>query len=63
MSDLGESIRQARTIERFWRLQGYTNVTCKPVQYDSVGAGDHHGRIWGVQSNLVNGLPPKGDGA
>jgi hypothetical protein len=39
------------TILRYWLDRGYVNVRAETYQISS--------GIWGVRSNLVNGLPPK----
>lgn len=46
--------RLKATIANYWLAQGYTNVRVERYQ---VWEG-----VWGIRSNLVNGMPPEGRG-
>ena len=47
----------AARIEQFWRDKGYPGAACV---HDRVGFEQNDTDIiWGVRSNLVNGLPPR----
>lgn len=50
----------ARAIKHVWRCHGYQNVTAEP--YIAVASRKTQlgcGAVWGVRTNLVNGLPPR----
>ena len=40
-------------IRDYWWSRGYTHVDVWPVQYENIRKAP----VWGVQSNLVGGLP------
>lgn len=46
----------ARRITAYWRKKGYTSVLTS-VEYRVKGSSD--GEIYGVRSNLVDGMPPR----
>ncbi len=47
----------ALSIQAWWRDHGYPQVTVEAVSSGT----DINGPIWGVRSNLRNGLPPGAD--
>lgn len=55
MTEISEAQSHARAIKDFWAAQG-VSITARVVPV----ATSNGGLVYGVKTNLVNGLPPKG---
>lgn len=50
----GGAIMLARELDRWWHDRGFPQVRHRVIRYTTAG-----GNVFGVESNLQNGLPPK----
>lgn len=55
MNEQLEAYNQAKAIEEYWISQGYDHVKASVIAKRTHGGHS----VWGVKTNLVNGLPPK----